>query len=446
MSNIINNIYHPWKTLKRFFPQSLFGRAIIILLTPLILVQLVLGYIFFDRHTETILRTLSHSIAGEVSLIVNYMENDTQRIHDIQKFVDTHLQVDTHFSEGKKLSTVGMKKNRWLYRILSSALDERLKYPYYLHMNSDTIFIDIQTSQGVIHVSTLRKRLFSRTTPLVLIWTCLSALLLFAVAMIFMRNQIRPLQRLSDAAERFGKGDMDVPLQSVGASEIRATTNAFKSMRGRIKRLIEERTLMLAGVSHDLRTVLTRMKLSLHVAPSLETQTNLKEDVSTMQNMVEGFLNYAKDMQDEKSQTFDISQMCSDILERIPRNKTHLTFSGEKFVFVTAKKTLINRCLTNLMLNSIRHASHTWVHIRVVDTQVQVCIDDNGPGILPQLREEVFKPFYRLDTSRNLNESGSGLGLTIAKQVIVSHGGEISLEESPQGGLRVRVVLLKTNN
>lgn len=442
MSRLIFILRHPWKAVKPLLPKSLFGRSLIILLTPLIVVQIVLGYIFFDRHTETILRTLSQNISGEVSLIINYIENDPERIKDIRDLVDHNLFMEIQFYPDKKLAQTGMKKNRWLYRILSSALDKRLANPYYLHMDSDTIFMDVETPQGVVSISTLRKRLFSRTTPLVLIWTCLSAVLLFFVAMIFMRNQIRPLQRLAEAAESLGKGDMDKPLISEGATEIRATTDVFIKMRERIKKLLEERTLMLAGVSHDLRTVLTRMKLCLHLPLSQENQEDLKSDVNAMQRMVEGFLNYARNMQNEKSGIINVSDMCRDIIKKY-EGETRITFSGVSQALIMGKITLINRCLTNLVLNSIKHASHTWISIHEVDKHVHVYVDDNGSGIKSEFRDHVFEPFYRLDASRNLDDSGSGLGLTIAKQVVMEHGGEITLVDSPKGGLRVQVILPK---
>ncbi|MBM3633379.1 MAG: HAMP domain-containing protein [Alphaproteobacteria bacterium] len=433
-------MHNPLILIKSILPRSLFGRSLIILVTPLILVQVVLGYIFFDRHTETILRLLSNTISGDIQLIVEMVE-DGQNFDRIAELAHQNLNLDLKLRPGERLKRMGIYKSTWLYGFMEDALHDKLKLPYFLRMDADNIYLDVEIRQGVLHVETPRKRLFSRTTPLVLIWTTASALLLFIVASLFMRNQIRPLRRLADAAERFGRGQDVGDYRPEGASEVRKAGLSFNIMRDRIRRQLTERTEMLAGVSHDLRTPLARMKLQLAMMPRDVEVLNLSEDVDQMQKMLEGYLNFARGAGDESPQSIVFSALLYELKGEFRNSNLQIVIQCPAELKIELKVQLFKRCLMNLLVNSQRHAQHVWIMAHKNGRFLEITLDDDGPGIPESQREEVFRPFYRLDVSRNLETGGVGLGLSIARDVIRNHGGQIRLGESPQGGLRVHVRL-----
>lgn len=431
--------FRPFITLKRFLPQSLFGRTLIILMMPLILLQVVLGYIFFERHTETILRTLSQNIAGEMALVMAWHDAPDTSIDQLKALAKGYLNLDLMFDENKTLDRTGQYRENWLYEPLVAALEEKLKSPHYVRMTPETIYISVQTKKGVMTASLLRKRLFSRTTPLVLIWTTVSAMLLFAVASIFMRNQIRPIRRLAEAAERFGKGDELVPFKAEGAVEVRKAGYAFLRMRERVTRLLHERIEMLAGVSHDLRTPITRLKLSVVMLPDSSQKQQIEADVTMLHHMVEGFLSFARGTTEEAKQTVTLLPWIQKITEH--HHVISIDIQGDSNLKIKIKKTFLNRCLTNLVVNSEKYAKNLLIDVKRFGAMAVITFDDDGPGIPISEREHVFKPFYRLDQARNLDKVGVGLGLSVARDVVLSHGGQIDLMNSPMGGLRVQIRL-----
>lgn len=438
MSRFLNAISNPKRLIKKTLPTSLFSRALIILLMPLLLVQVVLGYIFFDRHTETILRQLSTTIAGDVAMVMDWVEREPKAIKSIQSAAQKYMRLDVNFVPQNTLNEYGAHKDTWLYGFMAEALDNAVGKPYYLKMSADNIYISVEAKKkGVLEVSLPRKRLFSRTTPLVLIWTTSSALLLFLVASLFMRNQIRPLRRLAEAADRFGKGDDLGELKIEGALELRMLSRIFNIMRARIQRHLHERTQMLASVSHDLRTPITRMQLQLAMMPESEDNRLLQEDLKQMQLMVEGFLAYAKGTAHEARQAVPIASYIQEIIDNLPGKKNVIEFLPTDNPIIQIKMQLFNRCLTNLLLNTNRYASRAWVSLKLTVRHCEIVVDDDGPGIPMENREQVFQPFYRQDASRNLDEGGTGLGLSIVRDAVRSHGGRIRLDQSPYGGLRV---------
>lgn len=431
---------NPLHLLKNILPRSLFGRSLIILVTPLILVQVVLGYIFFDRHTETILRLLSNTISGEIQLVAEMVEGG-QNFARVAELAHQNLMLDLKLRPNERLAQAGVYKSNWLYGFMEEALQDKLNLPYFLKMDADCIYLDVQVKQGVLHFETPRKRLFSRTTPLVLIWTTASALLLFIVASLFMRNQIRPLRRLADAAERFGKGQDVGVYRPEGATEVRKAGLSFNIMRDRIRRQLNERTEMLAGVSHDLRTPLARMKLQLAMMPKTPEVTSLAEDVDQMQKMLEGYLDFARGAGDETPQTLLFSEFLHDLKMQFRNTSLSFIIDCPPNLTIQAKPQLFKRCLMNLLVNSQRYATHVWISAHINGRFLEIMVDDDGPGIPEDQREEVFRPFYRLDPSRNLETGSVGLGLSIARDVIRNHGGQVRLGDSPHGGLKVHIRL-----
>jgi two-component system, OmpR family, osmolarity sensor histidine kinase EnvZ len=431
--------------LKKILPKSLFGRSIVILLTPLLIVQIVLGYIFFDRHTESILKNTAKNIAGDIALVVFLVENQKNYDQIISNAV-YKLDLKVKIGKLKPLQKIGAYKETWLYKFLSEAIDEKLKKPYFLRMNSDFIFVDVQTKKHLVSFQASRKRFFSRTTPLVLIWTTASALLLFIVASIFMINQIKPLRRLAQAADRFGKNeDISDDFKVGGAREIRQTGIAFNLMKNRIKKHLQDRLEMLSKVSHDLRTPITRLKLQLALMKKSPETESLNNDVDLMQAIIEEFLSYARGTVDEDYIEINLKDFIDQVIQYINlihKNEKKITLNCPQNLFIKIKKHIFNRCLTNLLLNSSKYARNIWITCTKNMKSCQIIIDDDGPGIPEKDRELVFQPFYRLDQARNLDKGGVGLGLAMVRDAIRSHGGQIHLKSVPdKTGLRVLLVL-----
>jgi two-component system, OmpR family, osmolarity sensor histidine kinase EnvZ len=268
-----------------------------------------------------------------------------------------------------------------------------------------------------------------------------SSLLLFGVATLFMRNQVKSLSRLATAAESFGKG-RDVPnFRLAGATEVRRVGAAFLVMRERIQRQISQRTEMLAGVSHDLRTPLTRMKLALEFMGEDAAIDELKSDVVQMQGMVQGYLDFARGEGGEAPREVDLPMLLEDVVANARRDGAPVTIAAPEAFAISLRPDAMKRCIANLVANARRYGSHVWVAAMPVKDGIDILVDDDGPGIPVHRRNDVFRPFFRLDPARSPHTGSVGLGLTIARDVALSHGGDITLEESPQGGLRVRVHL-----
>ena len=326
---------------------------------------------------------------------------------------------------------------------LTRALARRLAYPFQIDSVSSErlVWVWVQLPGGVMSVRLPRSRLFSDTTYIFIAWMVGSSVVLFAVATFFMRNQVRPIRRLAKAAESFGRG-IDVPgFKPQGAAEVRLAARAFLQMRERIRRQIDQRTIMLAGVSHDLRTPLTRMKLQLAMASEDPEVANLASDVIEMERMVEGYLAFAAGEGEEEPKTLLLSKLLNSIVEQVPKNGARIDLRLDDDPEITLRPAAMRRCLTNLLSNALRYGSKVNIRTKVRQKRAEIIIDDDGPGIPADRREDVFRPFYRLDESRNPSTGGTGLGMTIARDVVRGHGGELTLEDSPTGGLRARIRL-----
>lgn len=429
--------FKPFVLLKKALPQSLLGRSLIILITPLIAVQMILSYIFFDRHTEIILNLLAKSIVADVQTVAELTTDNLPfpRIVEVAKNFDFKVTLEKE----AKIPRPGVDKDRWLYQFMTDALDNNLKFLYFLRIDRDNIYIDVAHPMGVLHITTPRKRLYSQTTPFVIIWTTISAALLLIVSSIFMRNQLKPIIRLSKASENFGKGIDKGPIPIEGATEVRRAGRAYNIMRERINRQLNDRMEMLAGVSHDLRTPLTRMKLQLTLMPQNDDVIDLQEDVESMRLMVQGFLDFARGSEHESSDLVMLKPYLENVIADLSHLKIKIHLTVPENIQINLRKLSFNRCLTNLLLNSNRYGTQGWISVESHDKYIIFHVDDNGPGIPFKEMINVFKPFYRIEDSRSLETGGVGLGLSIARNVVLSHGGSINLEKSPFGGLRVSV-------
>lgn len=430
---------------KRFLPRSLFGRSLMIIVTPMILVQVISTYVFYDRHWDLITRRLSGAVAGELAFVVELLAKEPSIEGDepIFEMSRRHFWADLVYRPGDILPNEIIVPRGLLEEKLTRELKQRVKFPHRLDARSIQrhVRISVQLPNGVLDFTTTRDRLFSSTTYVFIMWMVGSSLILFAVAVVFMRNQIRPIRRLAAAADSFGKGSDAPGFKPEGAVEVRLAASAFIRMRDRIQRQVSQRTEMLAGVSHDLRTPLTRMRLQLAMMPGGEDAEALRQDIAEMEQMLEGYLAFARGEGTEQAQPIDLDRLLREVTSDARRGGQRIVLRAEEPMTVVLRPNAFKRALTNLVQNACRYGKSVEVSARQLEGQVEITIDDDGPGIPPEKRAEVFKPFFRLEGSRNPMTGGVGLGLTIARDIVLGHGGELILGDAPQGGLRATVLI-----
>jgi two-component system, OmpR family, osmolarity sensor histidine kinase EnvZ len=434
---------HP--LLRRVLPRSLLGRSLLIIVTPLILLQVVSAWAFYERHWDNVTKRLANSVAGEIAAVIALRERlgpglDPELFASISTAMDLQLTIQP----GERLAAAPPPaSDRLIDRMLARALESKVGRPYLM----DTVTfprqveVKIQLEDGILHAVVPLNRLFSSSSYIFILYMVGTSLVLFAFATVFMRNQVRPLGRLASAADLFGKGQ-DVPdFKLQGATEVRQAAVAFNRMRARIQRQITQRTEMLAGVSHDLRTPLTRMKLQLAMLGDWPEIEELRGDVAEMERMVEGYLAFARGEGTEKPAETDLGSLLRDVVGDARRAGTAVDLHIEDRLVALVRPNALRRCLANLISNAARVASQIWIRAGQVGDTIEITVDDDGPGIPEARREEVFRPFFRLEGSRNPLTGGIGLGLTIARDVVRSHGGELVLLDAPTGGLRARLSL-----
>ncbi len=434
------------RMIKNLLPRSLFGRSLLIIVMPLILLQVVSTWIFYDRHWETITRRLANAVAGEIATVIDNRRNFPGLKNQRLFFLSTgaHLGLRVGFRADDILPNISPATGSFILdRLMTKALRERVRRPFHLDTwtHARDVRIQVQLPDGVLDVVIPRERLFSSTTYIFVMWMVGTSLVLFAVAMMFMRNQIRPIRRLATAVDAFGKGREVPDFKPEGATEIRRAASAFNLMRERIYRTISQRTEMLAGVSHDLRTPLTRMKLQLAMLGDGPEVEEMKRDVAQMEDMVNDYLAFARGEAAEAVVACDIGGLLDDVVKISKHGDAEIALAAEGGLTVLVRPNAFKRCVTNLVNNAALHAGHIQITAGRQGDVVEVVVDDDGPGIPEDQREEVFKPFYRLDSSRNPDSGGTGLGLTVARDLIRGHGGDVTLEAAPSGGVRARLRL-----
>jgi two-component system osmolarity sensor histidine kinase EnvZ len=431
--------------IKALLPRTMFGRSLLIVITPLVLLQAIAAWIFYDRHWTAVSWRLASGVAGEVALVIDTLPLALSPAAAARLLDRAAAATELRFTviRAARLSAPRLAAGTLVEQQLKDALRGRVAFPYRVEAFDDLLGarIEVQLPQGVLRADVPHDRLYSPTTYIFVMWMVGSSLVLLAVASVFLRNQVKSLRRLAAAADSFGKG-RPVPFFKVeGAVEIRQAAVAFLRMRERIQRQIRQRTQMLAGVSHDLRTPLTRMKLALELLDGDPAVEELRSDVVEMEHMVHGYLDFVRGEGTEAPIETDIALLLEDIAAAVRREGRPLTLATPAECVISVRPNALRRCLGNLLANAHRYGNHVWLTGLAVGEGVEIVVDDDGPGIPPDDRERVFRAFARLDPSRNPSTGGVGLGLTIARDVARGHGGDLSLETAPQGGLRARLHL-----
>jgi len=439
---MVKSLHPILQGLELMLPRSLLGRSIMIIVTPVVLLQVVSAWVFYDSHWNTVTKRLAQSVAGDIAAAIQIMprpitEDGTKQIFRIARQT---MRVNLTFKPGDILpNNPTIMRQNLVDRQLTDALESRVERPFIIDSRSlqDQVEIHVQLPEGVLQVVVARRRLFSSTTYVFFLWMLGTSLVLLSMATVFMRRQVRPIKRLAQAADDFGKGRDVGEFVLDGAAEVEVAGRAFNQMRARIRRQIQQRTEMLAGVSHDLRTPLTRMKLQLAMmgqAPAIE---DLKRDVDDMERMVNAYLAFARGEGTEQPTEVDIVAAVGDVVAGARRDGTRIGFAtAEEALTVPLRRDAFRRALTNIVANAQRHANRIDVVLNHRRGRVEILVDDDGPGVPQDRREEVFKPFFRIEGSRNVETGGIGLGLTIARDILRSHGGDLTLGDSPLGGLR----------
>ncbi|WP_376803717.1 ATP-binding protein [Candidatus Raskinella chloraquaticus] len=443
----LSSLWRVWRQwLYRVTPKGLYGRSLLIIILPMVILQCVVTIAFMDRHWQAVTRRLSSMVTSNIAAIIElYEAQPAPAAFDIVRTIARdrlELQVDILSPSSLPVTT-----DRPFFLTLDWALSRELRRQIGREFWIDTvgrsnlieIRINLEENRGVIRFFVDRNRAYASNSHIFILWMVGTSFVLIAAAILFLRNQIRPIQRLAYAAEEFGKGREVADFTPRGAREVRRAAIAFLLMKRRIERQIEQRTTMLNGVSHDLRTMLTRFKLQLAVMKQSPEIEELQRDTDDMQRMLETYLAFARGDADESSETVDIASLLGQLVAEIGKDNiaTHLEFSGDPQI--TVRPHAFKRCLLNLLVNAAHYATIINVIARHEDGKLTIIIDDNGPGIPPDLRDDVFRPFFRIDESRNQDTGGTGLGLAIAREVATSHGGNIILDQSPLGGLRAQV-------
>lgn len=430
--------------LNRVLPKRLYTRALMIIIVPMVLLQAVVAYVFMERHWQAVTARLSGSLSQDISALIDLYEARPAGSSTVllEQVANRRLGLEIDFLPAEGLPPPQTKPFfDILDEVLTTELRKRLQRPFWLDTvgSSSVLEIRVQLPDAVMRVTARRSQAYASNSHIFLIWMAGSSLVLIFVAVLLLRNQIRPILRLADAAEDFGKG-RDVQFRPRGAREVRRAGLAFLEMKNRIERAIEQRTTMLNGVSHDLRTILTRFRLSLAFLPEGPEVEDMKRDVDEMGRMLEAYLAFARGEASESAEPADIRALLEVFVSDAERTGHIASLHVEGDPVVRVRPQAFRRLLANLVANAARYGDKIEIVAVHDEKYLTVTVDDDGPGIPEEMREEVFKPFLRLDVSRNQDgDAGTGLGLAIARDIARGHGGDVTLEDSPLGGLRARV-------
>ena len=429
------------KFIKKLLPKQLFYRALLIVAIPIIILQLTISIVFFDSLWIKTNKGMTRALIGEIKTFISAYEKEEYNKDSLIILFQEHLDFNVKFEPYKILPKEDLERwfspiDRNLRRELKSKISN-----YWFDTTSYKNLIDlkIKYGDGYFQFYIPKERVTSSSARLFAFWITLPAFLLITIAIIFLKNQTRPIINLARASEKFGRGEDIEEFRPSGALEIRQAGFEFEKMRKRIIRHLNQRSEMLSGISHDLRTPLTRIKLQLSFIKDKEISKKLSDDVGEMEKMLNEYLQFASSRSAETTETFDLSELLETTIMKY--EKKEITTDISKEVFLDGRKNLMQRCFGNLIDNAIKYSKNVYISLKKLNNNILITIDDDGPGIPENERENVFKPFYKIDKSRGDSKSSVGLGLSIASDIVKSHGGNIKLETSPTNGLRIKVIL-----
>ena len=427
--------------IKKIIPSTLIGRSIIIIFVPIIIIVLLTSFVFYQTSWSIISKRLTESVAADINVLVKLINNDLT--DNAVNIANQDFKMKINIINDKQLLVSKFSLNSG---ILSNRLNQSLsnlkkKFDYDLSNLEEGVLIYIQIDNDILEINVDKDRLYSESAFVFLLWMIFASIILFFMSYFLMSRQLRPLKRLAIIAETFGRG-LDAPdIKTAGAYEIRQTANAFNQMRTRIKRFLKQRTEMLAGVSHDLRTPLTRMKLQISLMKDEKAKSELEVDVNEMTSMLDSYVSFVKTESPEPIETIIINELIGDIVKTVEKNGVELTIKEKNTIQTSGRQIQLKRAFNNIIDNSQRYAKKIEIILYKNEKDCVIEFNDDGEGIPRDKYEDVFKPFFTLDPSRNKLKGESGLGLTITRDIIRSHGGDVKLSESNFGGLQLKVLL-----
>ncbi len=427
--------------IKKIIPSTLIGRSIIIIFVPIIIIVLLTSFVFYQTSWSIISKRLTESVAADINVLVKLINSDLT--DNAINIANEDFKMKINIISDKKLLSSKYSLNSG---ILSNRLNQSLsnlkkKFDYDLSNLEEGVLIYIQIGEDILEINVDKDRLYSESAFVFLLWMIFASIILFFMSYFLMSRQLKPLKRLAIIAETFGRG-LDAPdIKTAGAYEIRQTANAFNQMRTRIKRFLKQRTEMLAGVSHDLRTPLTRMKLQISLMKDEKAKSELEVDVNEMTSMLDSYVSFVKTESPEPIETITINELIGDIVKTVEKNGVELTIKEKNTIQTSGRQIQLKRAFNNIIDNSQRYAKKIEIILYTNEKDCVIEFNDDGEGIPRDKYEDVFKPFFTLDPSRNKLKGESGLGLTITRDIIRSHGGDVKLSDSNLGGLQLKVLL-----
>ena len=427
--------------IRKFIPSTLIGRSIIIIFVPIIILVLLTSLVFYQTSWSIISKRLTESVVADINVLVKLIDVNLENY--ALEIANKDFKMDIKIIDGEVIDPLSIKLNRG---ILSRRLEQslsNLKKPFVYDLSNleNGALIKIQLNNKLLIINVDKDRVYSQTAFVFLLWMIFASLILLFLSYFLMNKQLKPLKRLAIIAETFGRG-LDAPeLKSVGAYEIRQTSQAFNQMRTRINRFLKQRTDMLAGVSHDLKTPLTRMKLQVSLIKDKKAKSELELDINEMTAMLDSYVSFVKTESPETIENIVINDLIKDCAKNFDRSKYKIQINEKNTIQTSGRPIQLKRAFQNIINNSKRYGDKIIINIYLNDDGCNIEINDNGPGIPKESFEDVFKPFFTLDPSRNKLKGESGLGLTITRDIIRSHGGEIKLGKSQLGGLKLSVLL-----
>ena len=427
--------------IKKIIPSTLIGRSIIIIFVPIIVIVLLTSIVFYQTSWSIISKRLTESVAADINVLVKLIDSDLT--NNALNVANQDFKMKINIVKDKELLSSKLNLNSG---ILSKRLNQSLsnlkkKFDYDLSNLEEGVLIYIQINEDILEIIVDKDRLYSESAFVFLLWMIFASIILFFMSYFLMSRQLRPLKRLAIIAETFGRG-LDAPdIKTAGAYEIRQTANAFNQMRTRIKRFLKQRTEMLAGVSHDLRTPLTRMKLQISLMKDEKAKSELEADVNEMTSMLDSYVSFVKTESPEPIETIVINELIAEIIKTVDKNNIDLVLNEKSIIQSSGRQIQLKRAFNNIIDNSQRYAKKIEINLYKNEKDCVIEFNDDGEGIPRDKYEDVFKPFFTLDPSRNKLKGESGLGLTITRDIIRSHGGDVKLSESNLGGLKLKVLL-----